>query len=211
MLRAIFCTGEQDELVRTLQRFRKTVFVDRERWALAVDRDREVDAYDRRDTVHMALFDADEVCATFRATRTDRPYLSADVFGHLATTEDYPRRHDAWEISRFGIASTPGAGLAGINYGLMLWWALQVDARSLVAVTELAHERLLRSIGITTLRYGRPGIVGWTVDGRPLRAVAGSIPVARQRGDVLSRLFQNLADVEIVDAADVFGCCRLSA
>ena len=191
--------------------FRKRVFVDRQRWALTVDCDREVDDYDRRDTVHMALFDGDEICATFRATRTDRPYLSADVFGHLATAEGYPHRHDAWEISRFGISSSRVAGLAQINYGLMLWWALQVDVRSLVAVTELAHERLLRSIGIATRRYGRAGIVGWTADGRPLRAVAGQIPVFQQRGDVLARLFQTLSDVEIVDAADVFGCCRLSA
>lgn len=211
MLKAIFCTGEQDDLVRALQMFRKRVFVDQERWALTVDRDREVDDYDRRDTVYMALFDGDEICATFRATRTDRPYLSADVFGHLATTEGYPHRHDAWEISRFAISSSHVTGLAQINYALMLWWALQVDARSLVAVTELAHERLLRSIGIATRRYGRAGIVGWTVDGRPLRAVAGQIPVPQQRGEVLARLFQTLTDVEIVDAADVFGCCRLSA
>ena len=211
MLRAIFCTGEQDELVRAVQSFRKRVFVDRERWALRVERDREVDDYDRRDTVHLALFDDDAICATFRATRTDRPYLSADVFGHLATVEDYPHRPDTWEISRFGISPCQRAGLARVNYGLMLWWALQVNAESLVAVTELAHERLLRSMGIATRRYGRAGIVGWTVEGRPLRAVAGHIPVAQQRGDVLSRLFQNLADVEIVDAADVFGCCRLSA
>lgn len=211
MLRAIFCTGQQEDLVGALQEFRKRVFVDQEQWALTVDRGREVDAYDRRDTVHLALFRGDEICATFRATRTDRPYLAADVFGSLATTEAYPRRHDAWEISRFGVLSSGPAGIARINYGLMLWWALQVRATSLVAVTELAHERLLRSFGIATRRFGRSGVVGWTRDGRPLRAVAGYIPIAQQRGDVLSRLFDHLSDVEITDVSDVFGCQRLSA
>ena len=57
----------------------------------------------------------------------------------------YPRRSDYWEISHFGVLrehKTLGLGL----YAIMFSFADMVNARALVAVTDLGHERLLSKI-----------------------------------------------------------------
>lgn len=210
-LNAEFFDGRDAERVRAVQRLRKTIFVDGCGWRLLTIGDREADEFDADDTVHGVLSLDGAPCATLRAIRTDRPYLSRSVFPHLAVMSPYPQRRDAWEISRFGIVAGHGPDIAAINYALMFHFALGVGASSLVATAEPIYERYLRRVGIRTRRYGPLLPIGTAVDGRVLQAVAGEIPISQQRPDALSALARLLHSVEISDATALLGPARLSA
>lgn len=212
-LRAIFCRAPRNpDLVDAVHRFRKSLFVDRYGWALPVVGDREVDQFDTDQTVHAAIFGQGGVRATFRALRTDRPYLAKDVFPTLAVVGPYPERADVWEISRFGVQPGDDAqALARLNYALMFWFARQVGASSLVALADLTYERFLRTLSIRTRRYGPPRTIGSDARGRELLAVAGEIPLAAQDPERLAALASLLTPVEITDAAEIFGPVRVSA
>ena len=211
---AIFCnTQSEPEIVEQIFRMRKKIFIDHYGWELPQYDDREIDAFDSLFTVHCALFQGERPVACFRAIRTDHPYLSAWVFPQLASERPYPKRPDAWEISRFGVLPDCQGDLrySVLNYALMFHFAAQVQARHLVACAEPAHERFLQQIGIRTARYGPPSIVGTTKRGDPLVVVAGDIPIAEQSGDRFTRLCSALDNVEIINASYVLGPQRISA
>lgn len=208
---AEFFDGRDTARVHAVQRLRKSLFVEGCGWCLETVGDREVDAFDTDDTVHLVLSRDAVPCATFRAVRTDRPYLSQAVFPQLAVISPYPRRRDAWEISRFGTVPGSGPEAAAINYALMFRFAQDVGATALVATADPVYERYLRSIGIRTRRYGPITRVGATADGRGLFATAGEIPIALQTPESLAALARLLQTVEISDASALLGPARLSA
>lgn len=211
---AIFCNlHSEPAIVDQVYQTRKKIFVDHYGWDIPHSNGREHDAFDTAFTVYCALFRQESIVATFRAIRTDNPYLSAWVFPQLATEHPYPRRRDCWEVSRFGVVPrlSNELRLAALNYALMFHFAEQVGARHLVASAELTHERFLRSSGITTRRYGPPQRIGSTKSGAPLVIVAGDIPVHEQQGNRFARLIRTIDHVEITDASYVFGPARISA
>lgn len=210
-LSATFCTGRQTEAVAEIQRLRKRIFIDRCGWSLSATEGREVDAFDTDDTVHAGLFENGRLCGTFRATRTDRPYLADTVFPELAVTEPYPRDARIWEISRFGVLGGDEVDLARTTYALMFHFAERRRATSLVAIADLTYERFLRALGVRTRRYGPPRTVGDDAKGRPIVCVAGEIPLALQDTRRLSAFSSLLDRVEIHDAAHVLGRPRVPA
>jgi acyl homoserine lactone synthase len=134
------------------------------------------------------------------------------VFPHLATVHPIPQRRDYWEISRFGvIAGGNETRVSLLNYALMFHFAQRVQARALVAVADLTYERFLETLGIRTRRYGPPRQIGFDRSGHPLHAVVGEIPIAAQSGEKFERLLAAIRNVEINDASQVFGPCRISA
>lgn len=210
---AIFCrTFDEPAIVDTIFRFRKYIFVDTYNWNLDYWDDKEHDAFDTPFTMHCAMFDGNDIVGTFRANRTDLPYLSAWAFPSLAVDRPYPKRADIWEISRFGVLSKGRSErLSFLNYALMFHFALQVRARSLVATAEPSYERFLGQIGIETVRFGPPQTIGRTTVGKPIEALAGEIPIAAQSGARFERIMRTLHNVEIENASDVFGPSRVSA
>jgi N-acyl-L-homoserine lactone synthetase len=195
-----------------LQRFRKRLFVDHSGWALQTDGDLEVDQFDRPETSHCALYVDEVLVGGFRAIRTDCTYIGQAVFPHLATIREYPRRHDAWEISRFGILPEfASEELARLNYGLMFLFAETRRATALVAITDLIYERYLRSIGIRTRRYGPPQVIGTDRFGRELRCVAGEIPLADQGASRITPLLALTDSIEVYDATLVRRSTAISA
>lgn len=85
-----------------MHRHRKAVFVDQIGWPISVAGDREIDAYDRADTVYLI---AQATCkgpvlASARLLPTTRPHLMSDVFAH-ACSDGPPRGPAIWEASRF--------------------------------------------------------------------------------------------------------------
>ncbi|CCQ72901.1 putative Acyl-homoserine-lactone synthase [Magnetospira sp. QH-2] len=181
-------------------------------WDLEHSAHSEHDAFDTLYTIYCALFDGDEIVGTFRANRTDRPYLSAWAFPQLAGERPYPRRADIWEISRFGVLSKGRSErLAFLNYALMFHFAAKLGVTSLVATAEPSYERFLSQIGIETLRYGPPLIIGHTTSGKPIESLAGEIPISSQSGVRFERIMRSLHNVEISDASNVFGPARISA
>jgi acyl homoserine lactone synthase len=212
-LHAVFCTqAQQPNVVAQLFQFRKKLFVDTLNWNLAVQNGGERDQFDTANAVHCAVFRRGNLFAGFRAIRTDQPYLAEFVFPQLATFAPYPRRHDVWEISRFGVApSEAGSMTARILYSLMFHFAHSHQASALVALTDLRHERFLTQIGIRTRRYGPPQPHGLDENGKPLLVVAGDIPLANQRGRRFEALLKLVNNVEINDETLVLRSERLSA
>ena len=195
----VFDFGTSPELERAFGRLRKSLFVDRLGWSLTVDGDIERDEFDTPDAIYCLLCADGTVVGGFRSIPCNRPYLARIAFPQLATTRDYPERSDFWEISRFGMQ--PRRGRLGIVlYSVMLRFAISRQARSLVAVADPQHERLLRSHGIRTRRYGPPQIIGVDRRGRALEAVAGEIPITSQAQSI-EHLLDWAEPLEINDEA----------
>jgi N-acyl-L-homoserine lactone synthetase len=212
-LQAVFCTEDQDpSVVDQLFQFRKKLFVDNLKWNLADKDGRERDQFDNPSAVHCAVFRNGNILAGFRIIRTDQPYLAETVFPQLANMAPYPKRHDVWEVSRFGVApSEAGSMIARILYSLMFRFAHFHGATALVALTDLRHERFLTQIGIRTRRYGYPQAIGLDERGSPLFVVAGDIPIGNQRGSRFETILKLVDNVEINDETLVLGSSRLSA
>lgn len=193
-----------------LRRFRKKIFVEDKGWKLRVTGEEEHDEYDARGAVLCGLWQNKSLVGSFRAQRCDGPYLSAEVFSHLADDLSLPKDPLAWEISRFAV--TPNRSDAGVQlYALLIAFARARSVRCLVAVVDMQHERLLRRLGIVTRRYGTSKQVGVDRFEKPIHAVLGEIPITSQPTDVLQKLAQSLRNVEIVDETLVFGSLAIPA
>lgn len=192
--------------------FRKSLFIDQLGWQLEKIEQREVDQFDTPHALYAKLEIAGKICGTFRAIRCDHHYLSKSIFPQLATTRSYPELTNMWEISRFGVWPHADARHhADMLYALMFQFGLMRQARALVAVTDLYHERYLARRGIRTRRYGKPQLCGTDVKGRPLTLVAGEIPIERQDQTALRDLLSTLNGVTINDQTLVFGRSRVQA
>lgn len=207
-LHAVFTTENNHGLSARVHDFRRALFIEALGWDLACDaRGGERDQFDTDAAVHLALLEeeggADRIVGSFRALRTDGPYLCRAVFPGLAAERAYPVAADAWEISRFGVAPGAGRRIALTTYALMFDFARRRRARALVALADLTYERFLAGLGVATERYGPPGIVGRDRQGRELWAVAGEIPLARQGGRRFEHLMQHVDGVEISDETSV--------
>jgi N-acyl-L-homoserine lactone synthetase len=207
-----FSGCEDTRLMRRVLQFRTKLFVETLGWELVVVDGLESDEFDRPDTVYAALFDNGVLCGTFRAIRTDSPYLAENVFPDAAGHRGYPKSRSVWEISRFGVASTARRfGTARALYAAMLRFAFDRGARSLVAVADDGYERFLSVIGIRAVRFGAPLEIGTDVRGRPLSIVAGEIPMDGQDDLRFQTLLSLARDLEVIDVANVLGPEAVSA
>lgn len=200
------------QLVASLLRLRRQLFIEECGWTLACCGELERDEFDTGLTEHCLLWRSGELIGGFRAIRTDRPYLSATVFPQLASLKPYPSRPDVWEISRFGVLPVARRlEAARMNYALMFRFAAVRHASALVAMADLPYERFLTGLGIRSRRYGPPLAIGSDRDGCSITAVAGEIPIGEQ-DDRRYRALKILADeLEVEDAAHVFGRALISA
>lgn len=197
---AIYFNNREENLLKSLQLFRKRLFVDELKWKLTTQGCYEIDEFDTEDADYCVLFAQGEIVGGFRAIRTDSPYLANTIFPHLATLRSYPARPDVWEISRFGIlAQHDRLRLARINYALMFNFALNRDASALVAVADLTYERYLAHIGIRSRRYGPPQIIGTDQLGRPMQVVAGEIRLNEQHSPKFLALLKSTKNMEVKD------------
>lgn len=208
---AIFFEDQaSDARAAEIRRFRKRIFVEDKGWKLQVSGEEERDDYDACGAILCGLWQDQRLIGSFRAQRCDRPYLSAEVFPHLADNHPLPNARDAWEISRF--AAAPNRLDAGVQlYALLMAFAQARSARCLVAVADMQHERLMRRLGIVTRRYGESKQVGTDRFQKPIYAVLGEIPIASQPAELFDKLAQSLQNVEIIDETLVFGHFALSA
>lgn len=209
---AIFFRAEDEpKLTKQLFVFRKALFVDTYGWDLPTVDGYERDRFDSSSTIYAALYNEDEFVGMFRAIRADRPYLGETLFPELAALRPFPKSSDYWEISRFGVVPGNGTRDALMNYAAMFHFAARVGATGLVAIADLVYERFLWIHGIHSLRYGPPQVIGRTLDGRPLEAVAGEIPLAEQGGAKFEQLLSLIDELEIHDVSQIFGPSRIPA
>ena len=200
------------EAVRELQRFRKALFVERLGWNLITRGEFEIDQFDTSHAMHCLLKRDDTLVGGFRAIPANHPYLARSVFPELATRQELPRTPDYLEISRFGVdPMMGGVEAARIAYAVMLGFGLARQATALVALVDLYHERLLRQLGVKTVRYGAPAVVGRDRGGRTLVGLVGEIPLSDQSGVGFRSLLKLADEVEIEDEALVFRRWTISA
>lgn len=205
--RAIITTqADNPQEVAEFYLFRKRLFVDKCGWELPFDEFGERDQFDTPQTEYCLLHHEDALVAGFRAIRTDLPYLAQTIFPQLASYRPFPRSTASWEISRFGaMAPRNDRVVARINYALMFRFAQMRRASSLVAIADLTYERFLSVLGIKAHRYGSPQEIGRNAFGEPLIAVAGEIPLHDQDTPRVSYFAEISKNLEINDAAHVFG------
>jgi N-acyl-L-homoserine lactone synthetase len=208
----LFLPESSPEQAKEVQAFRKALFVDKLKWSLKTDEQLERDAFDDSDCIYAAVYKNGHVVASFRAIRTDKTYLAEAVFPSLAVTRNYPKTASSFEISRFGVwPDAEAAQTANILYGLMFHFALWRRLKSLVAVTDLFHERYLARLKIRTRRFGLPQIFEQEADGKSFKLVAGEIPIALQSDIHLQAILAYLNGVTINDDTLVFGRQSVSA
>ncbi len=208
----IVSSNGQNLLVNQIFAFRKKLFVDHLKWSLHTTEQFEVDQFDTTSSAYAALFRDDTLIGCFRAIRTDEPYLAEVVFPELAVTKPYPKSPRSFEISRFGVLPSRLAGKdAAVLYALMFHFALLRRSRSLVAVTDLFHERYLAKRQIRSRRFGPPRQYAASNETPSFTLVAGEIPIGMQAEAHLTELLSNLNGVMIHDDTLVYGRQSISA
>lgn len=207
-----FHEAADPELTDRLLRFRKRVLIDEHGWDLCERDGRERDEFDLPHTVHCAIERSDVLIGSFRALRADTPYLAATKFADLATERPYTRSPLAWEVSRLTIL--PGEerfATSLLVYAAMFTFIERVGAKAVTGFCDVAHERLLKRIGIETRLYGPPATIGHDAFGRPITVVAGEMPLPAQGGVRFARLMSLMDETEIRDETALLGRSRLSA
>ncbi|MCU0731136.1 MAG: hypothetical protein MUE84_06075 [Hyphomonas sp.] len=195
-----------DPLTLAFGEFRKQLFVDKLGWSLRTADGMEFDEFDDENAIYTVLLKTSVIIGGFRAIRTDHPYLARSIFPGLAQWRAYPATPDCWEISRFGVLTDEDQGaVAQAAYSAMFRFALRRQAKALVALADPTYERYLATLGIRTLRYGPPTVIGHDVHGRPLEALVGEIPLTGQASQRFLSLLKIANSMEHSDETLVLG------
>lgn len=154
-------------LMFDMAHYRYRVFIEKLGWELAHTGRMELDEFDRRDTLYVIARGAEGgLRGVARLLPTSRPYLLADAFPQLLDGHAPPRSPEVWELSRFAMVDPDApaqsqAGFGASDEALALLAgamraAVQAGARTLVTVSPLGIERMLRVAGITAKRLAPP-------------------------------------------------------
>ncbi|MBK5072639.1 GNAT family N-acetyltransferase [Budviciaceae bacterium CWB-B4] len=165
-------------LENELAAYRYKVFVEKLGWELNTPIGYERDQFDKPDTVYVIARNSQkEIIGCSRLLPTTEPYLLSEVFPELLNGNHPPSSPYIWEISRFSaldlnssalekqrgsLSSVVAAGLLkeSINY------LAQYNVKTIVTVSPLAVERLIKGLGYNVHRGGPPVLV----DGHPVIA-----------------------------------------
>jgi len=186
-------TGNFDGLgphvMADLARYRYRVFVERLGWDLACVRGWEVDQFDRADTLYVVARGVDgQVIGCARLLQTMKPYLLEAVFPQLMGATEIPKDHTVWELSRFSATDLsdqrcgqPTSDLVRAVLDGAFKLARNEDAETLLTVTTLSVERLLKRYGYRVTRVATPVrinsewlVASWiTIPPKPLNSATG--------------------------------------
>lgn len=155
-------------LLDSMFRLRHDVFHDRLGWQVHSERGREHDWYDLIGPHYLvARSDAGvDAIGCWRLLPTTGPYMLRDVFPMLLDGSAAPAHPRVWEISRFAVAAEHAGGSYGFSslpaemLRAMLRFGIEQGLDAIVGVTSAAVERMLRKLGFTVERLGRPQRIG---------------------------------------------------
>lgn len=154
-----FRAHEAPDIMALAWRLRHRVFNDSLGWSIPNRDLLEIDEFDVR-ALHAGLLCGNRLAGYVRALPTVEPYLLSQHFAQLLDGQP-PRSQETVEISRFVVdPQMRGEGVQRqlVREGMAL--ALSIGARTMVAVTEPAFERFLKSSGLQIERLSSPKIVG---------------------------------------------------
>ncbi|MES0070019.1 acyl-homoserine-lactone synthase [Mesorhizobium sp. M0074] len=183
------CYAEFSDELEQMHRLRYRVFRDRLDWDVSFSGGYEVDPFDAL-RPHYLLLRAPTGCidGCVRLLPTTGPTMLRDSFCALLADRSAPEDPRVWESSRFALDLPPSApkqaGIAMGTYELfagMVEFGLSRGLRSIVTVTDLRIERILRRAGWPLERLSDPQTIGNT------RAVAGYLDVSTESLEALHR------------------------
>lgn len=163
--------GQHVDLLADMYRLRRLIFKDRLDWSVAVSGDMEVDLFDALSPTYLLVLSDDRaVVGGVRLLPTVGPNMLADTFPFLLEDCPVPRSDKVLESSRFCVDTQRASQLAcnGINRATVMLFAAIIEylkstnADSIVTVTDIRMERILRRAGWPLERLGAPCRVGQT-------------------------------------------------
>lgn len=154
------------QLFEQIGHYRHEVFINQLGWELNTVNGMELDEFDGPDAVYVCSHDDDgQVSGVARLLPTTAPYLMEKVFPELWGGKQLPRDPEIWELSRFAAASPhPSRAIehqaSALHASELLSNAMRVGsmlgAQTLVTVSPVGMERLLRLNGFNAKRAGVP-------------------------------------------------------
>lgn len=186
--------GQHLNLLTEMYRLRRRVFKDRLDWAVSVSGDLELDVYDALNPTYLLVMSGEgNLVGGVRLLPTTGPTMLADTFPVLLGGQPAPRSEKILESSRFCVDTKLASELAenGLNratfilFAAMIEGARAVNAESIVTVTDMRMERILRRAGWPLERIASPQRLGQTM------ALAGYLHASDQ---ALAAMYRN-ADV----------------
>lgn len=183
------CYAEFSEELEQMHRLRYRVFRDRLDWDVSFSGGYEVDPFDALRPHYLLLrAPAGSIDGCVRLLPTTGSTMLRDSFPALLADRSAPEDPRVWESSRFALDLPPSApkqaGIAVATYELfagMVEFGLSRGLRSIVTVTDLRIERILRRAGWPLERLSDPQTIGNT------RAVAGYLDVSTESLEALRR------------------------
>lgn len=171
------------DLLDKLASYRYKVFVEHLGWKLNSPVMRELDQFDRPDTVYLIAINSEgSITGCARLLQTTSPYLLGDVFPHLLHSHQPPHSEDIWELSRFAamdfsgrrrdITSQFSSPEAVRLLREAIAYAARHGVRRLITVSPVGVKRLLRQSGFPMHPAGSAMII----DGHHLFACWVEIP-----------------------------------
>ena len=160
------------DLIKRMFRLRRRVFKDRLDWDVSSSDGMEIDVFDALGPTYLlAMVDQEDVIGCVRLLPTTGPTMLGDTFPSLLDGQPPPCDPNVLESSRFCVdtvrsASTLGGGLSQVTFLLfaaMIEHLCSVQARSIVTVTDLRMERILRRAGWPLQRIAAPQAIGNTM------------------------------------------------
>jgi acyl homoserine lactone synthase len=160
------------DLLKCMFRLRRRVFKDRLNWDVSSSDGMEIDIFDAFAPIYLVvLHEGVEVIGCVRLLPTTGPTMLSDAFPSLLDGQSPPSNPEILESSRFCVdtnrgGNTFGGGLSQVTFLLfaaMIEYLCLVQARSIVTVTDLRMERILRRAGWPLERIGTPQAIGNTM------------------------------------------------
>lgn len=164
--------GQHLNLLAAMYRLRRRVFRDRLDWSVSVSGDLELDAYDALNPTYLVVTsNQGEVVGCVRLLPTTGPTMLADTFPDLLGGREAPRSDRIMESSRFCVDTRLATELSdnGLNRATFILFAAMIErlraacAESIVTVTDVRMERILRRAGWPLERICPPQRLGQTM------------------------------------------------
>jgi N-acyl-L-homoserine lactone synthetase len=168
-----FSTGTKQQLppglFEEMGQYRREVFINRLGWELNTVNDLKLDEFDGPDAVYVCSHDDEgNVDGVARLLPTTGPYLMEKAFPSLWAGKDLPCDPTIWELSRFAMVDISGctelpahqSSANGAPYLLRQVYrtAKLLGARTLITVSPVGMEKLLRRNGYQAKRAGMPQV-----------------------------------------------------
>lgn len=155
-------------LLDAVFRLRHTVFGERCQWDVQSLHGREIDQFDTAEAIYgVSVGRGGVLNGTYRLLPTTGPYMLRDIFPELLHGQPAPEDPGILESSRFAVlppAEFPTrAGILFVSADLLasqLRTCLEMGVHTVVSVTDVRFEKVLRQCGLGCERYGEPIRIG---------------------------------------------------